>query len=304
MIIMSEKIKKNFYDNTIQERVELAIASPLSYYVKFKYVAFDDIPNLQYDNKNIILLDNIRKNNEIHNWNNINKEKERIISINRLIIKFSTQTTTDVLYALETKYNKSLDGLCICINKKVNEQIYFKNLETKEKKYFCSPYCLINYVKNNKKHCDSYEIIAYSRKISSTDTYSGDLKFFLHYLTKTEWTLRATDKERKSGITTNNTRITEKDDKLFIYNSYMEFYRLANYHGYWSLKDAINIFTYLKMWIDKQQGNSKLTDFIGKTDIDIIFATFVKLYANSLYEKEYEIELFGTKVKFTNPGPF
>jgi len=62
-------------------------------------------------------------------------------------------------------------------------------------------------------------------------------------------------KIRETGISVRNTRIIEYDFKvekrLGIYNSYFEFERLGDYHGYWNSKDAKKIRDYINDWLKR-----------------------------------------------------
>lgn len=63
---------------------------------------------------------------------------------------------------------------------------------------------------------------------------------------------------RKTGVKVRNTRIVEteqtefsKEKRLHIFNSYFEFERLGDYHGYWNSKDAKQIKDYINNWLKR-----------------------------------------------------
>jgi len=80
-----------------------------------------------------------------------------------------------------------------------------------------------------------------------------------------ERTSHYSEEELKTGINIANTRIIETNNKgeqiLQVFNSYMEFNRLGDYHGYWNLSDAKSLYEYLGRWLDQQEKDTRQEDF-------------------------------------------
>ena len=70
------------------------------------------------------------------------------------------------------------------------------------------------------------------------------------YRERTDWYSKEI---RETGLRLSNTRIVETEyqgePRLEVFNSYMEFHRLGEYHAYWNVKEAIKLNAYLSEWI-------------------------------------------------------
>lgn len=69
---------------------------------------------------------------------------------------------------------------------------------------------------------------------------------------------------RLTGIKIGNTRIIENNfkdqERLTVFNGFLEYDRLGLYHGYWSRKQAKELVKYLQDWIKRTENADTKTD--------------------------------------------
>jgi len=106
------------------------------------------------------------------------------------------------------------------------------------------------------------ENIQFYLRSDLSDNDMANLRRKLFRYTRVEDSQWWTAKELTSGVKIgSNTRILEIKNKkgepqLVIGNSYMEFNRIANYHGYWDKESAQKLVEYLTGWLRKVDAGS------------------------------------------------
>jgi hypothetical protein len=83
--------------------------------------------------------------------------------------------------------------------------------------------------------------------------HKGALRYLLLKYTRTEQSQFHTQEDLMTGFKVGNTRCLyttfKGKPRISVYNGYMEFNRVANYHGYWGVEEVQKIMKYLQGWL-------------------------------------------------------